>query len=76
MTGTSGAMELASSCGPATAPSIIGESGVGSRGTGDAGTSESGEAVVNPGSGDKGGDEGGCWCCCVGVDGLGRGDVG
>jgi hypothetical protein len=76
MTGMSGAGELGSSCGPATGPSIVSESGVGSGGPGDAGTAESGEAAVNPGSGNEGGDEGECWCCCVGVDGLGRGDEG
>jgi hypothetical protein len=75
MTGTSGAGELGSSCGPVTGPFVVGESSVGSGGPGDAGIAESGEAAVNPGSGSEGGDEGGCWCCCVGVDGLGRGDV-
>jgi hypothetical protein len=76
MTGTAGAGELGSSCGPVTGPSFVGESGVRSGGPRDAGTAESGEAAVNPGRGDEGGDVGGCWCCCIGVDGLGRGGVG
>jgi hypothetical protein len=72
MTGTAGAGELGSSCGPET--SVGGESGVG--GTGDTGITEGGEAEVDPGSGDEGGDVGGCWCCCVGAEGLGKGGVG
>jgi hypothetical protein len=75
MTGTAGAGELVSSCDPETGPSVFGESGVVGRGPGDAGTAESFEAVVNTGSSDEGGDEGGCWCCCVGVNGLGGGGV-
>jgi hypothetical protein len=62
MTGTAGAGELGSSCGPET--SVVGESGVG--GTGNAGITEGGEAEVDSGIGDEGGDVGGCWCCCVG----------
>jgi hypothetical protein len=60
MTGTAGAGELVSSCGPETGPSVFGEFGVVGGGPGDAGTAESGEAAVNPGSADEGGDEGGC----------------
>ncbi len=51
---------------------IVSESGVRGGGPGDAGTADGGEAAVDPGSGDESGDVGGCWCCCVGDDGLGK----
>jgi hypothetical protein len=37
---------------------------------------KSGEAAVDPGSADEGGEVGGCWCCCVGDIGLSKGGVG
>jgi hypothetical protein len=52
MTGTAGAGELGSSCGPET--SVVGESGVG--GTGNAGIAEGGEAEVKSGVGCSGGE--------------------
>jgi hypothetical protein len=59
ITGTADTEEFGSSRNPKAGSTVIGDSGVRGGGPGDADAAEGGEAAVDPGGGDAGGDEGG-----------------